>query len=114
MRVEILCRDVVIGHAELDRLDPPMGVAEGSFVPSRHYDPRLHAYMIDCEENDLTGQEPLAAHSQTWGVIECLGTHVEDFNASLKEMNVSIVGIPSAQYSDMFASHPHYKAYYPN
>jgi len=33
-RFEVLANGVLIGHSELESGDPPMGVAEGRFLPS--------------------------------------------------------------------------------
>ena len=114
MRVNILCQDAIIGYADLDPIDPPMGVAGGYFVPGSGYKPRLHAYAIDGDDNDLEARPELSARSDQHGTLECQGVVIEDFNETLQEINVTVLGMAYPNYESIFGSHALFKAYWHN
>ena len=109
MKVEILSGDDVIGVAELNRLDPPMGVAFGPFQPTAAYEPSFHAGMIDGNENEAELRSVLGARGPR-GMIECAAIGIEDFQEALGEIQVSVMGI--AEFESYFGEHPDYKGYY--
>jgi hypothetical protein len=113
MKVDILHKGKVIGHCNnLDPIDPPMGIAAGRFDPTPDYDPRLHAFVVEGVHNDLDGEAQLSARSVEFGAIQCAGVVIEDCAETLKEMNVTILGIPYPEYKTFFASYASYKAYW--
>jgi hypothetical protein len=114
MRVNILCQETIIGHADLEPIDPPMGVAGGRFVPGSEYEPRLHAYVIDGDYSDLDARRDLSARSDQYGMLECQGVTLEDFNETCGEINLTVLGMAYPDYETIFASHPLFKAYWPN
>ena len=114
MRVNILCKEAVIGHAYLEPIDPPMGVAGGCFIPSSEYEPRHHAYSIDGDDNDLEDRTELLARSDQYGRIECQGVVIEDLNETLREINVTVLGMAYPEYETIFGSHALFKAYWHN
>jgi hypothetical protein len=110
MKVEILSGDEVIGVGELNRLDPPMGVAFGPFHPTPTYKPSIHANVIGGNENDAGFQAVLGARGPR-GMIECAAIAIEDFHDAIGEIQVSVMGI--VEFKSYFGKHPDYKAYYP-
>lgn len=111
MKVEILYRGKVIGCSDLEPIDPPMGVAAGPLDATPDYDPLLHAYSIDGDDNDVNS-EALSARSAEFGMIVCAGIGIEDFSKTLNELIVTILGIAEPDYATVFAAHPWYKAYW--
>ncbi len=113
MRVQVLSNGIVIGGAELTRLDPPMGVAMGHFEPADHYDRRLHANVIDGNYIGDPGAS-FVVISEVNGTIECVGVAIEDYAESAGERQLTVLGIPFPDYARFFADYSDYKAYYPN
>jgi len=109
MKVEILFEDEVIGTGELNGLDPPMGVAFGPFTPTAAYDPARHAGVIGENDNDLGLGANLTARGPD-GMIECAGVGLQDFQESVGEIDVSLLGI--SEFERYFGDHPAYKEYY--
>ena len=103
MKVEILSGDDVIGVGELNRLDPPMGVASGPFHPTTGYKPAVHARVIDGNENDPGLVAVLAARGSS-GMIESEAISIEDAQGALGEMQVSVMGIAGFEgyFSEQF------------
>lgn len=112
MKVDILCDGKVIGQSTLDPIDPPMGVAGGRFVPAPEYAPRLHAYVIDGDENKRGESAELSARSDAYGMLACAGVAIEDFNETLHEINVMVLGMAYPDYATAFSGHAPYKAYW--
>ncbi|UWM73671.1 hypothetical protein N1937_13090 [Rhizobium sp. WSM4643] len=112
MKVEILHKGIVIGHGNLEAADPPMGVAAGLFEATPDYDPRLHPYVIDGDDNEFDKEAPLSARSAEFGMIQCAGVCIEDFHKTMEEIQVVFLGIAYPDYGTVFASSPAYKAYY--
>ncbi|PDT00789.1 hypothetical protein CO666_29045 [Rhizobium chutanense] len=111
MKVEIVYRGKVIGRSDLQPVDPPMGVAGGLFDPTPDYDPYLHAYNIDGDDNEVDS-DALSARSTEFGTIVCAGVGIEDFSKSLDELHVMVLGIGYPDYATVFESHPLFKAYW--
>ncbi|AGS22464.1 hypothetical protein [Rhizobium etli] len=109
MKVEILYRGKVIGCSDLQPVDPPMGVAAGPLDATLDYDPLLHAYVIDGDDNDVDSNA-LSARSAEFGMIICAVVCVEDFNKTLNELNVTLLGIAEPDYATVFAAHPMHEA----
>lgn len=112
MKVVISHENMTIGHASLDPTDPPMGVAEGLFVPSARYDRNRHANVIDGIDNDSLDAMAVSASSSELDPIECSGIIIEDYDESLQEIRVSVIGMSHADYAAAFGSHPAFKAYW--
>ncbi|ARQ57262.1 MULTISPECIES: hypothetical protein [Rhizobium] len=103
MRVDILNNGKVIGHCNLAPIDPSMGVAGGRFDPTPEYDPSFHAFVVDGDYKDIAGVAQLSAHSAEFGPIRCKGVAIEDFNESLNEITVVILGMAYPEYEIAFA-----------
>jgi hypothetical protein len=113
MRVQVVSNGIVIGAADLTRLDPPMGVAMGPFEPADHYERAVHANVI---EGNYIG-DPGASFvvvSEVHGAIGCVGVAIEDYAESIGERELTVLGIPYPEYARFFAEYSDYKAYYPN
>lgn len=104
MKVDILHKGMVIGHSNLDAIDPPMGVAGGRFEATSDYDPHLHAYVIDDDYNELDDEAPLSARSAEFGMIRCAGIGIEDFSKTAEEINVMVLGIAYPDYETVFST----------
>jgi hypothetical protein len=108
MKVEVFAGDTVIGVGELNKLDPPMGGADGPFTPTAHYNPTRHAGEIGGEPNrqhdtKLTIRGPK-------GNIECGAVYLADFKDALGEIELIVSGM--SDFKSYFGEHPHYKQYY--
>ena len=112
MRVEILHGDAVIGRSELDRLDPPMGVATGFFEPTDHFDPRRHAGDIEGRDNQHAVESGFSVRGPDGKNVECSGVWIRDFRDALDEIEVDVIGIPYPEYAARFGTHPHYTDYW--
>lgn len=112
MKVDILYEGRVIGHSDLEPVDPPMAVAGGRFVPAPEYAPRIHAVVIDGDDNVPGAHAALSARSDEYGTLVCVGICIEDYEETLEEIIVTVVGIAYPEYETAFASHPYFKAYW--
>jgi hypothetical protein len=103
MQVEIFSGDKFVGSAELNSFDPPMGVAIGSFTPTTGYEQSVHAFVIDGVENATFLEDSLRARAPS-GSIECVGVAIADFQNSLGEMQVHLLGI--TKFESLFDKDP--------
>jgi hypothetical protein len=112
MRVHLLWNNVTLGAANLTQLDPPMGVAMGSFEASDHYDQHAHANVI---EGAYIGDKGISfvVVSDTHGQINCANIAIEDFAESMDVRQLTLFGIPYPEYVRFFGEYDDYKAYYP-
>lgn len=111
MHIEIFSSGALIGRSELDRLDPPMGVAIGDFIATDAYDKNLHANSIEGDYIEDRGKA-LNIQSKEYGLVECVGISIHDVSEGLGEIEISLLGIQSPTYDDVFAQYPHYREYY--
>ena len=114
MFVEIYHGEALIGQSNVDATDPPMGVASGRFEPTASYDARFHADQIEGQPNDNEGYltaPRLVARSQT-GIIECQIIVIEDYDQSLNERHLSLLGIPYPDYRTYFGEYQAFKGYW--
>jgi hypothetical protein len=106
-RFEILAGSVVIGHSELEHVDPSMGVAGGKFLPSPAY-ARIQASVVAARESSqahlslvarLVGGRELPAQGGVW---------IGDYSAELgaEEIEVEVLGIGHPLYAELFPG-PH-------
>jgi hypothetical protein len=112
MRVTVLSGNATLGAANLGQLDPPMGVAMGSFEPSGCYDKHAHANVIDGEYVGDKGTS-FVVISDAHGKIDCVGIAIEDFAESIGERQLTLFGIPYPEYAQYFGEYEDYKVYYP-
>lgn len=112
MMVEILSGGVVIGRADLNRLDPPMGTAEGTFERSTAYDRASHAEYIDGVKNADVQSGRLTVKDLQGSDVECVAAMIEDYDATMAVIQVTVFGIPYPAYEGYFGSYDAYKRYY--
>jgi hypothetical protein len=111
MLVHVFLNGTNLGSANLTRLDPPMGVAMGSFEPTNNYDRLVHANTVDGTFMGHIGKS-FSLVSDVYGTIESVGAAIEDFYDSLGERELTVVGITHPNYADIFCKYDDYKAYY--
>jgi hypothetical protein len=94
MRYEVFAGDVMIGWSELERGDPPMGVALGVFHPSEAYQ-GVAVGTLRLRPEGGAFFEPVA------------GVHIEDYSADLGAdgIEVSVLGIDADTYKQYFPMH---------
>lgn len=111
MRVDVFDGPAVIGTAVLDRLDPPMGVAWGIFIPSPEYERERHARIIDGEfVQDFATRLDVSPGGQYR--IERARIDVEDWTASVGEKQLWVYFESGSDYDPIFSEYDDYKAYY--
>ena len=96
----------VIGSSDLDRLDPPMGIASGDFLPSENYyrvQPVFRLYAEDASSGAYQSSEVLERYYRerdgldltvrlTGGeIVPVQWVHIEDFSVELGEMQITVV-----------------------
>ena len=102
-RFEVLAGPSVIGHSDLERGDPSMGVAGGQFVPSTNYALVRPACVAARESSQshiglsvrLAGGESVPAQG---------GVQIFDYSEELGEsgVEVHVNGIPHPLYERLF------------
>jgi hypothetical protein len=100
----IYSRGEVVGYSELERGDPPMGVAFGNFTPSNSY------VMIqrECITNHVNQSAlKLSVCTEAGVVIQCSGVSILDYSAEAEAslIEVNVLGIPSGLYEKLFPEH---------
>ena len=99
-RFEIYLGSTLIGWSDLESGDPPMGVAEGRFIPA----PTYSNEMIATEAS----QQPLNLRVRGGEPIQSVGgVCILDHSAELgpEAMEVSILGIATPLYESLFPEH---------
>lgn len=91
----MLAGDVVIGWSELEKGDPPMGVAVGVLHPSAAYAGASPASQLRVRPEGGPFFDPVG------------GVQVEDYSADLGPdgLEVSVVGIEAVTYERYFPHH---------
>ena len=104
MRFEVKLGDEIIGFAELEAGDPPMGVAGGRFLPTPAYS-SIQRHCIQHRDSwvPIPG---LAVSMPDGGPIECQsGVVILDYSAELDEIQIEVSGIPYPLYGELFPQH---------
>jgi hypothetical protein len=111
MQVSVYQGEIPIGTAVLEHLDPPMGVAFGAFLPSRHYNPDTHANTIEGEYVGDRGKSLTACDDQHF-TLEPASIAIQDYGDLGRELTLFFEDGES--FAAFFATHPDYRAYYPH
>jgi hypothetical protein len=111
MLVEILANDTLIGVSNLDRLDPPMGVAIGDLAITKVYDKNQHAFLIDDDGSPDRGIG-LKLRSIDHDTISYAELSIHDVSSILGKIQITVFGIPYPEYEIYFSQHPHYREYW--
>jgi hypothetical protein len=109
MKVDVLDGETVIGTGELDKLDPPMGGANGLFTPTAAYNRAHHAADIEGKANEAAANCRLTVRGPQ-GEIGCVAVLIADFREGLAEIELIVSGI--SDFETHFGNHPHYRQYY--
>jgi hypothetical protein len=111
MRVSVLDGSAVVGTAILDRLDPPMGVAWGVFVPSAEYDRERHARMIEGEwVPDLSTR--LSVRPEGQSPLSRVRVDIEDYTGLFGEKQLWVYFESGTDYDPLFSEYDDYRTYY--
>jgi hypothetical protein len=94
--------DVLVGVSELERGDPPMGVAFGALIPDAAY---AHI-RAECVANhaDQTGLN-LSVTTAGGVSIPCVGVAVLDCDLEGEPPEVNVLGVPYPLYGELFPAH---------
>ena len=106
MRFEVKLGSEIIGFSDLERGDPPMGVASGRFVPTPAY-ASIQSYCIKHREHwvSIPGLTVWVAGAAP---IECSGgVQIIDFSPELGEAGIEIhlKGVTNPPYGELFRHH---------
>jgi hypothetical protein len=94
--------DVLVGVSELERGDPPMGVAFGALIPNAAYN-RIRA---ECVANHADQKALNLSVTTAAGVlIPCVGVAVLDADLEGEPPEVNVLGVPYPLYGELFAAH---------
>jgi len=94
MKYEVFAGDVMIGWSELEKGDPPMGVALGVFHPTDSY-----------RAGEARG---LRVRPEGGGFFEpAAGVQIEDYSADLGAdgIEISVLGLDADTYQQFFPMH---------
>jgi hypothetical protein len=102
-RFEVLSDATVIGYSELERGDPPMGVAVGTFIPLPAYE-AIKSTIVTARDGS---QEHLALTVRTADghtIPTQGGVHVTDYSAELgpEGIQLEVFGIAYPLYEELF------------
>jgi hypothetical protein len=96
----------IIGVAELEGGDPPMGVAFGRMTPTAVYS---HVKAQHAIHEEIGGAIPgLTVEDSTGTKLECSGgVQIADYSEALGEngLQVFVYGIPYRRYEELFPHH---------
>ena len=109
MRFQIFSGDTIIGSSDLDRLDPPMGIASGDFLPSENYHMVQPVFQLYAEATVNQASQELGLFEQYYRerdnlsltirlasgeIVPVQVVHIQDFSVEFGEMEVTIATIP--------------------
>ncbi|WP_143007081.1 hypothetical protein [Ancylobacter rudongensis] len=112
MLVDIVYAGTIIGRCDLNKLDPPMGVALGEFIPGDSYDPKRHASIVDGEGNQEYDSDKCSVHLLDGSLVDCQFILIHDYMDSLGEREAHVIGIKGVDFEAYFRDHPQYKLYW--
>lgn len=101
---KVFADNVLVGHSELERGDPPMGVAFGSFSP----EPAYSRIQSECVANHSDQAHlKLSVRTATGVDIPCIGVSVLDYSAEFDppEIEVNVIGVECQLYGELFPEH---------
>jgi hypothetical protein len=113
---EVFAGSILVGYSELEHGDPPMGVAEGKFMPSPAYG-AIQPSVVAAREGS---QAHLALTVRTADGRELpaqSGFRIADYSAELgaEEIQVEVLGVGYPLYEELFPEHvARYRSRFPN
>ena len=99
---------MLVGTAALEHLDPSMGIAFGSFLPTHDYASASHANVIEGEYVGDKGLR-LAAATDQHGTFEA-SVAIEDWATPEFGKQVTLFFPDGENFAALFADHPDYRA----
>jgi hypothetical protein len=84
MRFQVFHRRVAIAESELDRLDPSMGIANGTFVPTTQFSAAADSFSLRDEQDgarELTSD--LELRTSSGDLVPTEWIRLDDFSAVL-------------------------------
>lgn len=110
MQVSVHEGPTIVGTATIQHLDPPMGVAFGPFMPSRHYHRDRHANVVEGKFVDDRGRV-LSARLDRYGVLLTHTVAIEDCTGR-PYIELTLFFSDGNDFADVFSTHADYIAYY--
>lgn len=111
-RFEVFAGKTAIGYSELERGDPPMGVAMGRFIPLPEYE--AIQPMVVAARNGLQTHLALTVRTAEGQTIPAQGgVQINDYSAELgsQDIEVEAMGIGYPLYEELFPGrHAEYAA----
>jgi len=100
-RFSIYSGALLVGWSELEAGDPPMGVAEGRFIPAPGY-ASIQALVVGSSSNLR-----LTARREEEEIKAQGGVQIRDYSADLgaDALEVSVLGIVQPPYETLFPEH---------
>ncbi|MFT3987085.1 hypothetical protein [Aestuariivirga sp.] len=111
MQVRVYREGTLIGTANLEHLDPPMGVAFGPFDASDHYERGRDANVIDGQYAGDNGRQ-LLVYADENTPLKTASNLIEDDSDPRIGKQLSLMFENSDDFDALFSSHDDYKAYY--
>jgi hypothetical protein len=104
-RFSIYSGPLLVGWSELETGDPPMGVAEGKFIPTADY-AKIQARVVDSSQSGK-GDLQLIVRREGEELQAQGGVHITDYSAELGAdgLQVSVLGIVRPPYESLFPEH---------
>ena len=98
-KFQIYSKDILIGETDLEKGDPPMGVAFGLFAPHRNY-----VNFRKLCQNSLGEQSVLELKVKIGNLkVECAGVGIDDYVGSEEdEITIHVLGISKPSYEELF------------
>ena len=96
--------ELLIGTTELERGDPPMGVAFGTMIPTEGYS-EVKARCIE-QRSDQAALN-LSVRTSAGTVLSCVGVGISDLSDEAGEpmIDVEVLGIDHELYAKLFPGH---------
>lgn len=112
MQVSVYEGEMLVGVANLEHLDPPMGVAFGPLSPTGDYASDTHANVVEGEYVADRGQCLVAFADQHGSLAASVA--IEDWAAPEIGKQLTLFFRDGEDFAALFADHPDYRAYYPH
>ena len=110
MQVQIYEREILIGNATLEHLDPPMGVAYGPFLPTPVYARDAHANVVEGQYVGDKGLELSAIADQHVALDASVA--IDDYADIEIGKQLTLFFRDGESFEALFAHHPDYVAYF--
>jgi len=105
-RFEVSAGSILVGYSELERGDPPMGVAEGRFFPSPAYG-TIQTAVVAAREGSQAHLTLVVRTADGRELPAQGGIRIIDYSAELgiEEIEIEVLGIGYPLYEELFPEH---------